>query len=639
MANVLIHRCTLRVVRRGGWSWSNEPRRIAQDAVRVLPALLARKLSEMLLDDDDREISAPICLCLSSRLSELSELSDAASSSADTWPGIVPSSPLDQKIASAVSAAFEIPGPDSASRNTPPPDQNLVETTRDTPLHAPVQQGGALIHLLLEWHRQGFLQRRLAALSGEQLISWYRQLHCASKLSSATPDPILHLQIDSFARTNRSFLSHPDPAERIRRCISIAVDVSLRLRLPLTHHALWCFLDDLVSAPPSRTTPSSGSPPTLVAAFGPIDSSPKSVVVTSCSPSAPAKSVPRTAQSSSSAEWSMKIDCALPFLLLGPLARVGYLDTLTAVLEAAELGDHARSFATALAYKVLEPPQRGWRRGSASSQIAAAMAGLTTPIGEDSLVTLARRMASHTGALDLVLTDSLVAGHSPGEPVILHFDPAMGYLLFDLQGCFPIESRCDLQSILALLKRLDAPVVLISSDAANTSILRELDASGIIFVVDVPPTRSEVWCRIQQGTGFFGWTNSSCPNTAILLHAAHDMEKACEEARGLLTELVLMRPGVIRAPTPELDRSLTLASSFAMGTIAWTLWRARGRTTPQQVLERFADLGAWVHFDPSLVKVVLPLGRRYRELSQNGFLSPIIGVPWLGERRIEFGGG
>jgi len=117
------------------------------------------------------------------------------------------------------------------------------------------------------------------------------------------------------------------------------------------------------------------------------------------------------------------------------------------------------------------------------------------------------------------------------------------------------------------------------------------------------------------------------------------MEPAFEEAHGVSRELVLARPGVIRASSAELDRTLTLAASVAMGTISWKLWQNRGRTSPQQVLERFADLEGRIRFDAASVKVDLPLGRRHQELRENGLLAPVDGVPWFGRRRIEFGGG
>jgi hypothetical protein len=35
----------------------------------------------------------------------------------------------------------------------------------------------------------------------------------------------------------------------------------------------------------------------------------------------------------------------------------------------------------------------------------------------------------------------------------------------------------------------------------------------------------------------------------------------------------------------------------------------------------------------------LPLGRRLQALDKAGLLAPVAAVPWLGGRRVEFGGG
>jgi len=65
---------------------------------------------------------------------------------------------------------------------------------------------------------------------------------------------------------------------------------------------------------------------------------------------------------------------ALPFLLLGPLSEMGYLKTLAATMDAANASNLLPLFATALAYKVLAPPARGWRRDATMVDAAKAFA-------------------------------------------------------------------------------------------------------------------------------------------------------------------------------------------------------------------------------------------------------------------------
>src|SRR5260370_36684914 len=71
MSDVLIHRCTLRVVRRGGWSWGPDPKRFLDQVMRTFPALLAKKLGAFLGDEVDREIAAPIRIRIPVRLGDL----------------------------------------------------------------------------------------------------------------------------------------------------------------------------------------------------------------------------------------------------------------------------------------------------------------------------------------------------------------------------------------------------------------------------------------------------------------------------------------------------------------------------------------------------------------------------------------
>ena len=97
--------------------------------------------------------------------------------------------------------------------------------------------------------------------------------------------------------------------------------------------------------------------------------------------------------------------------------------------------------------------------------------------------------------------------------------------------------------------------------------------------------------------------------------------------------------GVVHAPCPAFERTLTLAASVAAGMVAWDLWRDRERTTPLLALQRFGDLDARVRFDDEAVRVRLPLGRRHQELSRGGLLAPVRDLPWLEGRRVEFSGG
>ncbi len=79
MSGIRIHRCRLRLVRHGGWSWGPDPRAFLQVVVRALPALLAAALEDLwpeepeAPEDVEREIAAPVRLRLGIRQSLLLE--------------------------------------------------------------------------------------------------------------------------------------------------------------------------------------------------------------------------------------------------------------------------------------------------------------------------------------------------------------------------------------------------------------------------------------------------------------------------------------------------------------------------------------------------------------------------------------
>jgi hypothetical protein len=431
--------------------------------------------------------------------------------------------------------------------------------------------------------------------------------------------------------------------DRLRQRILLASEAAERLNIPLTHFLLWQALDRLL--PLERPRPPSRDPSTEDGATAMPDAQMRealALVPQSGSAVRMVQDPPRYATSVLSSDWDVKIDCALPFLLLGPLTQLGYVAALAAVLEGADLTDKASLFAAALAHKVLDPPERGWRRSPASVLAAATFAGLRDTVSEESLVEFSRRIAPHVGALDLVLGEAVIAGHVPGEPVVLRrmgAEEETGLVLVDTPGCFPLACANGIEPLLPVLQRLGTPVLMISSDAATPRLLSDLDEAGLTFVSDAPPTRGEHWQRIQQGASRLGWTNSSGPASEPVLRAARKFAAACDEAEDLWRELAVARPGVVRAHSPELDRSLTLAATVAMGMASWKLWQDAGSVNPQRALRRYCDLDARIRFDRTSVLVSLPLGRRHQELADAGLLATIDDLPWLGGRRIEFSGG
>ena len=288
------------------------------------------------------------------------------------------------------------------------------------------------------------------------------------------------------------------------------------------------------------------------------------------------------------------------------------------------------AFATALAYTVLGPLERGWRRQPEDLAAAAAFAGLAAPVPGEELTEFARVAPPVLPGLDAVVTRALAEGHTAGEPLVLT-GGRDGLLLADREGMFPVAWTDTVDGLLPAWNMCGSPPVLVALDAAGA--LAELADAGVSFVVAAPPARGERWRRLPHGL----WTNDH-ENPALARYAG-GYQQAVDLAAELIRVLARERAAVPLADGPALGRSLLLAAGLGLGTLAWTLWREREQTDPLLALERFADLSARVSFEPERVRVRLPLGPRHSDLSAHGLLADVPGVPWFGGRVVEFSGG
>jgi hypothetical protein len=325
---------------------------------------------------------------------------------------------------------------------------------------------------------------------------------------------------------------------------------------------------------------------------------------------------------------------ALPFLLLGPLAQVGYLSALAPALQPVGLESQTAAFATALAYTVLGPLERGWRRQPEDLAAAAAFAGLGAPVPGPALTEFARVAGPALPALDAVVTRALAEGHTAGEPLVLAGAGERaddGLLLADVEGMFPIAWTDTVAALLPAWRACGSPPLLVAPAAAGA--LRGLADAGASFVVAAPPARGDRWKRLPHRL----WTNDR--DGRALPRYASGYQQAVDLAAGLIRGLAAGRAAVPLAAGPALGRSLLLAAGLGLGALAWTLWRQREATDPLLAQERFADLSARVSVEPDRVRVRLPLGPRHSDLSVHGLLADVHGVPWLGGRVVEFSGG
>lgn len=642
MVTLLIERCTLRVIRRGGWSWGPDPRHLVEEAVDSLPDLLARALEGCFDETEDRTYEAPVCIRV--RLSradfEQTFLQGKRLAGSRTPPQ---SESLEKNVQVAMLRALGIEKKD-------PADPLPSEVIRRERFHvqspakfSPPRDTGALQNFLMARHAEEKLATFLASLSSRELETWHgalRNLLVPGILSSAPSAGELSRELE-MALQRHGPLAGLERGEVLRRRLLAAAEVAAKRGMRLNDSALWAGLDALL--PDNSEAP--GSTNTWESLEGPkLDEKSSADFSASIVPERSQQTIPAQTQGSRvaaavRAEWKTQVSSALPFLLLGPLERMGHLSLLAAILEASHLENEAAFFAAALAYKVMEPPERGWRRSPAAEHVAAVFAGLTDPPTNVDIVGFARQIGSHLGPLDRSLAANVTAGRSADTPILLSradSPSGNGFLLLDTQGCFPIGWFSEAAAALKTLQSIAPRVVLVAQDAAGPRILQQLDRAQITFVTEVLPIRDEPWRPILRGTSCLGWTNHSAPAEQFLRNAAQEIGPATEDAIVLWKELGISRAGIPTDPGSQFERSLFCLASVTLGILAWKLWRERGRTSPQLALERLGDLGAHVDCKDYTVTVHVPLGRRHSELLESGLLSPVGDVPWLGHRRVEF---
>ena len=643
MADLIISRCTLRIVRRRGWSWGPEPQLLLKAAVAALPLLIARRLGDLFTDVDDAEITEPVRLSIPIKLSELLEFAAEAGGSISE-SGVVSSGVVDQRITAAVTRAL---GKDEVVSKREERQLSKIsqpESDLDERQHEKTRRHHVL-HLLLDWQQQGELEIHLASFSERELKAWSHALLAAvfELIVTSTVETPAAISPSLGQLKERLQATAPDQIAVIRLHMIALLEIGEQLQRKTPNaakvRALLAELFDRfglsLHLPPAVNLREGGAPES------PRDSTQASELFLLTEPATIAlvreKKIERIAQ----AEFHVR--SVLPFLLLGPLARIGYLDALAATLEAAGLLSEAHIFATALAFKVLTPPARGWRRESEDLAVAAAFAGVDVPAAGQELSELARRLSGRLTPLDSLVSYTLIKGHRPNCPILLHRtqeeSEPQGLVLAEIEGLFPICWAPDLQSLSTTLKYFSETHLLIQQATVKSDTLQELHESGFRFITDAPPVRGESWREVRRTPRERWYTNDTVERESVLVRMAEELASAAEETESVWRALKIDRPAMPTARDSELERSLSLAASLALGTISWTLWRDRETVTPVLALERFGNLAGKVRFTSNAVEVRLPLGRRRNDLYEHALLADVENVPWMNGRRVEFSGG
>ncbi len=643
MPEFAIRRCSLRVVRRSGWSWGSSPRRIAENAMRLLPALIEKSLPGIFDGDQDCEYSAPIELRLRIGIGEL-QSSLSASHRQNSEDAAVVDAGLAKKFDLALRAALGIPFPSIGE----PSSKSKVSSTRSHERGAdvgPKSSQKPIEKLLLRWLEDGVLELQISRLSLSELESWIAVLRAATgPPSELSPDQISFLNHELQPEVLAEGVhSRPESLFILRRQILTAARAAEKFNIPITSQELWRQIERVISpgipkSPDEVVAETSEAEPheskrrlsAPIEATLPVNNPQLSIIERNVSPL------------SLNSTWDAHICTALPFLVLAPLRRLDYFETLAATLQAGGLEDSAPLFAVTLARKTLPAPERGWRRTGDADYASAVAAGLQSSVTDESLEDFSRNFTAHLGPVARLLEDRVQDGHAIGTPVTLMRSAApnfAGWLLVDAPGCFPISFSNDFSQIIAKLALMQRPLVLLDPDSAIPAVVRQLEQARIRFLTNARPGREEAWHRLNRPSDEPLWTNGFNTDTQELRHAVVSFSAAQEEASGMWNDFVVSRPGVPRTAMPDLEQLVSFSAAVSLGLIAWDLWHTRGRTTPQLALERFADFDARVRFDADCITVRLPMGRRYSELRESGLLQPIDGIPWFPGCRVEFNGG
>lgn len=608
MPDVTIHRCVMRVVRRGGWSWGPEPKRLVADVVRALPALLAAELARILPEDAGGEVSAPVRLDVRIGLADLREW--ARRGARETQGAVAEVG----GIAAAVRRALAAEMPAARLIAAPAPG---AQPDAAAPVPDAHTRRAAVLNVLVAWRTAGALEELLRGLPDLAIATW----HLLLLESGVVPEVAAREEPPARAvgggtsqgPTTAGLASLLEPLAE-RAAVAAPID-RLRLRLLAAVE-----LAVVASVPPANASARAAIDACLALEQG--DGEARSRTQTR-----------RTAGSGTRRAVSgteVRVSSALPFLLLGPLRRIGWLDALDATFAAADLENALPALAVALATKVLPEPERGWRRTHAAAACAAAFAGDAEPRPDPEVTEVARIAAPLAPALDAVLRRSLLDGHRAGDPLLLCAAESV-WLLVEPEGVFLMAHADDPEAVAARALET-AALVFVPAGEADATMLAVLHAAGVTFVTPARPVRGELWHLVRGTHSPRLFTNGRA--------AAFVPPSETVAARAREVWLAFgRRPLPGRPPEPSLERALTLAAAVALGTISWELWRKREPTDPLLALERFSDLEGTVRFEERRVRVRLPLGKRYRDLKEAGFLEDVPRVPWLGFRPVVFAGG
>jgi hypothetical protein len=599
MGGVLIRKCEVRVVRRGGWSWGPSPRSLLSTVLDSVPSLIAEKLRRLLPEGAAGIVREPITIRVPLRLSELV---------GSAGEGMAPAA-----MTAALRSAMERPVEDALSRmviQPDPPDPRPVQPDHRIDAAEDVENQPCFPRFLSALAKENRLAEILERLPRETTV-WHAALfdRVRPTASLRAADLFRDLPGDLVAAleqiTRRS--TAPLPSTRAEAAeVALAVALAARTsRSPddaAVLRAVLClrFAQQHNSARRSGQAAASEA----VSEDGAIRAS-----------SLATKRAPRHTAESAAMPRDVRFPSALPWLALAPLSRAGLLDGVAAQFEAAGMTADLRLFAAAFAAKFL---------GSGERLAISAFAGEPEVIPDEEINDLPRRCRAILPGLWVSLQSILVKGRRQDAPLFL-FRGRAGYVLADAKEALLFGVAESIEELLSTITLAAGPRLVIDrSCAAEAGRLADL---GLSCVAGFPMD----WRRKPLEHGATLWTTDPAPPPAALAECAEALDQAGQTAANC-ARFVEEMESAPRAHSMVFEGYAGALAMAALGGLA-------PQSTPLEVLDQYRGFEAMTEFREERIRVRLPLGRRYLTLDRAGWLKPLRAIPWLGPRAVEFSGG
>jgi len=618
MLDVRIRHCRLRVVRHGGWSWGVDRGRLIDMASAKLPALIADLLEQLpLVTQGDVSIDK-LTLRLSCHADTLA--ADPLASNPiinEHWSGSLKQQ-LHQQIA--------VGSPRLILEQSP----LQPELDESTPQMSAAPSNVA--QLLALWRNQGSLAEHLYCFTLQALALWeavWLRSRRGQPLPGEDAAERQDQQAEALLRILPDYGRTPSGVRRAR----------LHLLAELDFHTAGTLGADEVRVQLDRCMPIVDETNDAGAAHAQEDATGRVSTGELATPNAEQsdpharhghQAHPPFSPLHSVSDIDTHVASALPYLVLGTLHQLGYLQAALTTLESGTAMSLVHCLSAALASKLLPLDQSMDQREK--RHLIATYSLAEQPPGPQAYACFEDTIGPALSAANAGIYAGLLAGHQEGTPVLI-CERNPGWMLFDTLGMFPLtlaESNEDLK--MKLQPYRDA-VVMVPGASVSRGLMETILDAGCPFVTDAVPVRNEPWIAVDRARRFHAHRDRPMSSAAT-----RRFQVCATAATELLDEHLPPRRVLPERRQTGLDGSAELAAGAGLADLAYLLWGDREATHPLLAYRRLHDLEARVRVDKERVRVSLALGQRYFDLHDKGVLQDVAGVPWFAGRTLMFSG-